>query len=131
MKGHFLRAAALIVAVTCLLFIVAGCRRATSDNEGPDYSGYHPEKPPANDFERALRDVREAHFKFMWVFTRLDGQPFTNEDTVILHTNAQRVVDWVGTADQKTFVAGSNFDIEPAKMAVLKKRYKIDDYSGK
>ena len=131
MKGHFIRTAALIAAVTGLLFIIGACRRTASDNEGPDYSSYHPEKTPANDFERALRDVREAHFKFMWVFTRLDGQPFTKEDTDILHTNAPKVVDWVGTADQKTFVAGSNFDIEPAKLAVLKKRYKIEDYSGK
>jgi len=112
-------------------FCVTGCRRQTSDNEAPDQSGYHPEKPPGNDYERALRDVREGHFKFMWVFKRLDGNAFTKEDGDILRKAAPKVVDWIGTDDKKTFVAGSNFPIEPSELAALKKRYKIEDYSGK
>jgi len=112
-------------------FGITGCHRNTSDNEAPDLSSYHPEKPPASEFERALRDVREGHFKFMWVFTRLDGGVFTKEDGDILRKAAPKVVDWVGTDDKKTFVAGSNFDIEPAQMTALKKRFKIENYSGK
>jgi len=112
-------------------FGVTGCHRNTSGNEAPDLSSYHPEKPPPNDFERALRDVREGHFKFMSVFTRLDGNAFTKEDGDILRKAAPKVVDWIGTDDKKTFVAGSNFDIEPAQMTALRKRYRIEDYSGK
>ena len=121
----------LTILMSTMVFWVTSCRRQTSDNEAPDLSGYHPEKPPANDYERALRDVREGHFKFMWVFKRLDGNAFTKEDGDILRKAAPKVVDWIGTDDKKTFVAGSNFPIEPSELAALKKRYQIEDYSGK
>jgi len=49
----------------------------------------------------------------------------------VLHTNAPKVVDWVGMDDKKKFIAGSNFPIEPPQMAVLQKRFRIEDYSGK
>ena len=121
----------LTILMSTMVFWVISCRRQTSDNEAPDLSGYHPEKPPANDYERALRDVREGHFKFMWIFKRLDGNAFTKEDGDILRKAAPKVVDWIGTDDKKTFVAGSNFPIEPSELAALKKRYQIEDYSGK
>ena len=56
---------------------------------------------------------------------------FTKEDTEILHTNAPNVVDWLKVGDMKQFIAGSNFPIDPPQMAVLQKRYKIEDLSGK
>jgi hypothetical protein len=65
------------------------------------------------------------------VLSRLDGKPFTPEDSQVLHTNAPKVVDWVGMDDKKKFIAGSNFQIDPTQMAVLQKRFKIEDYSGK
>jgi hypothetical protein len=37
----------------------------------------------------------------------------------------------VGMDDKKKFIAGSNFPIEPEKVASLQKRFKIEDYSGK
>ncbi len=58
-------------------------------------------------------------------------QSLTEEDTEILHTNAPNVVDWLKVGDMKQFVAGSNFPIDPPQMAILQKRYKIEDYSGK
>jgi len=48
----------------------------------------------------------------------------------ILHTNAPKVVDWIGTDDRKTFIAGSNVTIPPENEPELKKRYKIEDYSA-
>ena len=61
----------------------------------------------------------------------MDGKEFTPEDSEILHTNAPRVVDWIGMDDKKTYIAGSNFPIAPDNLAALQKRYKIEDYSGK
>jgi hypothetical protein len=33
--------------------------------------------------------------------------------------------------DQKKYIAGSNVEIEPEMMAALRKRFKIEDYTGK
>ena len=48
-----------------------------------------------------------------------------------LRANAPKVVDWVTTDANKKVIGGSNFDLEPAQMAALQKRFKIEDYSGK
>ena len=121
----------LIIIIAASLPL-AGCRRQSSDVEGPpDTSTYRPLPTPATEFEQKLKDVSDAHFQFVWVFRRLDGKAFTSEDSTILRTNAPRVVDWIGLEDKKTYIAGSNFPIAPANLAALQKRYKIEDYSGK
>lgn len=110
----------------------SGCRRSSPDVEGPpDTSTFRPLPTPATEFEQRLKEVQDGHFQYVWVFRRLDGKEFTSEDSEILRTNAPRVVDWIGTSDKKTFIAGSNFPIAPANLATLQKRYKIEDYSGK
>ena len=120
----------VIVMATAMSF--TACQRsATPDNEQPDTSTYRPQPTPATEFEQKLQLVRDAHFQFVWVFRRLDGKEFTSEDSEMLHANAPRVVDWIGMDDRKTFIAGSNFPIPPANVTALRKRYKIEDYSGK
>ena len=110
----------------------SGCRRQSSDVEGPpDTSTYRPLPTPATEFEQKLKDVRDAHFQFVWVFKRSDGKEFTSEDSEILRTNAPRVVDWIGLDDKKTYIAGSNFPITPENLAALQKRYKIEDMSAR
>ena len=90
-----------------------------------------PVPTPASEFEQKLKFARDAHFTHIWVFARKDGAVFTKEDTQILHTNAPNVVDWLKVGDMKQFIAGSNFPIDPPQMALLQKRYKIEDLSGK
>jgi hypothetical protein len=110
----------------------AAChRRATSDDETPDTSSYRPLATPATEFEQKLKLMRDAHFQYVWLFTRKDEKEFTAEDREILHTNAPQVVDWIGMDDKKKFFAGSNFPVDPKNLEVLQKRYKIEDYSGK
>lgn len=75
--------------------------------------------------------MRDAHFQYVWLFTRKDEKEFTPDDKEILHTNAPNIVDWVGMDDKKKFFAGSNFPIDPKNLETLQKRYKIEDYSGK
>ncbi|MFY9621353.1 MAG: hypothetical protein WAM70_08805 [Pyrinomonadaceae bacterium] len=126
-----------ILQLSCILLIAAslpltGCRRTSSDDEGPpDTSTYRPLPTPATEFEQKLKDVRDGHFKFVWVFRRLDGKEFTSEDSEVLRTNAPRVVDWIGLDDRKTYIAGSNFPIAPENVAALQKRFKIEDYSAR
>ena len=132
MKSSFIRFATPIVVAASLLVAFSACRHTTSsEDETPDTSTYRPEQTPATEFEQKLKVVRDAHFKYVWVFSRLDGKQFTPEDSQVLRTNAPKVVDWVGMDDKKKFIAGSNFEIDPPQMGGLQKRFKIEDYSGK
>ena len=127
-----MKASLSLIIIMAASFSLTGCRRQTSDDDGPpDTSTYRPLPTPATEFEQKLKDVRDGHFQFVWVFRRLDGKEFTSEDSEILRSNAPRVVDWVGLDDKKTYIAGSNFPIEPQNLAALQKRFKIEDYSGR
>jgi hypothetical protein len=109
-----------------------GCRQApapASNDNTPDTSTYRPLATPATEFEQKLKMIRDGGFRYVWVFRKLDGKEFTHEDTEILHTNAPKVVDWIGTDDRKTFIAGANVVIPPENEPELKKRYKIEDLS--
>jgi len=122
----------VLVTMALLVAISSGCRRRTnSEEEAPDTSSYHPEATPATQFERDLKYVRDAHFAYVWVFSRKDGKEFTKEDSQALRTNAPGVVDWVTTDSNRKVIGGSNFAINPPQMAALEKRFKIEDYSGK
>lgn len=132
MKSFLVQFGAMSMAAVLLLGLsMTGCRRGAVDDDTPDTSTYRPMATPATEFEQKLKLVRDAHFKYVWMFSRLDGKPFTSDDTPVLHTNAPKVVDWVGMDDKTKFIAGSNFDLEPANRAALQKRYKIEDYAGK
>ncbi|HXI24571.1 MAG TPA: hypothetical protein VNG71_11965 [Pyrinomonadaceae bacterium] len=127
-SGQFI---ALIILATSVVASNSSCRRgASTDDETPDTSTYRPESTPATQFERDLKYVRDAHFTYVWIFSRKDGKELAPEDSQVLRTNAPKVVDWVKT-DQNRVIAGSNFPLEPAQMANLQKRFKIEDYSGK
>lgn len=120
----------------CLMILMVpsftGCRRrASTDDETPDTSTYRPESTPATQFERDLKYVRDAHFTYVWIFSRKDGKELTKEDSDALRTNAPKVVDWVTTDEKKKVIAGSNFSIEGPQLAALQKRFNIEDYSGK
>jgi hypothetical protein len=130
MKSFSFRLASVSLAFL-LLGSVAGCRRGAGDDDTPDTSTYRPMATPATEFEQKLKFVRDAHFNFVWVFSRLDGKPLTSDDTPLLRTNAPKVVDWVGMDDKTKFIAGSNFGLEPPARAALQKRFKIEDYTGK
>lgn len=77
-----------------------------------------------------MQFIRQGHFHHVWVFSRKDGAPLNKADGDFLRVNAPGVVDWVGTDEGKRFIAGSNFDIVPARMETLRKRFKVEDYSG-
>jgi len=120
----------LIVIVLALVF--GGCRRSapeTAVNE--PLPSPLPASSPLNDFDEALRFVRNGQFTYIWVFARKDGKPFDAEDGTILRTRAKQVVDWAKTDDLKKYVAGSNFPFDDQDLVELKKRYVIEDYSAR
>lgn len=120
----------IVIALALLNFFAACHRKTSEEDETPDTSTYRPESTPATQFERDLKYIRDAHFAYVWIFSRKDGKELTPEDSQVLRTNAPKVVDWVKT-DQNRVIAGSNFPIEAPQMANLQKRFKVEDYSGK
>ncbi len=126
----FRRFLVLTVIVTSAAIAFTACRRGASSDDTPDTSTYRPESTPATQFERDLKFVRDAHFQYVWIFSRKDGKELTKEDSDALRTNAPKVVDWVKT-DQNRVIAGSNFPIEGPQLAALQKRFNIEDYSQK
>jgi hypothetical protein len=129
MKSFFVRSVIAIVVAACLVSFSACKQKA--DDDTPDNSTYRPESTPATQFERDLKYIRDGHFTHVWIFSRKDGKELTSEDSAALRTNAPKVVDWVTTDGNKKVIGGSNFDLEPAQMAALQKRFKVEDYSGK
>ncbi|HXT61791.1 MAG TPA: hypothetical protein VN696_02025 [Pyrinomonadaceae bacterium] len=123
----------ILVTIVFASFALAACHHnvAPATDNTPDTSAYRPLATPATEFEQKLKFIRDGGFRYVWVFRRLDGKEFTHEDTEMLHTNAPKVVDWIGTDDRKTYIAGSNVGIPPENEPELKKRYKIEDHSGK
>lgn len=130
MKTFFVRSTSVIILVALLLAAFSACKRS-ADDETPDTSTYRPEATPATQFERDFKFVHDGHYQHIWVFSRTDGKELTSEDSAALRTNAPKVVDWVTTDGKKKVIGGSNFELEPAQMAALQKRFKVEDYSGK
>ncbi len=82
-------------------------------------------------FERDLQFIRNGQFAHIWVFSRPDGKPLDKDDAAYLRQSAPQVVDWVTTDEGKRVIAGTNFDLERGNLPQLRKRFKVEDYTGK
>lgn len=132
MQRGFRTGIAIILSAAVIASVTACKRRgASAEDETPDTSTYRPESTPATQFERDLKYVRDAHFTYVWIFSRKDGKQLNSEDSEVLRTNAPKVVDWVTTDEKRKVIAGSNFPLEGPQLAALQKRFTIEDYSGK
>lgn len=124
----------IILAVSVVTVVLAGCRRNVSSSAPGNESSpaqSSPEPTPRSAFERDLQYVRNSQFAHVWVFSRKDGHVLDKDDAAYLRTNAPQVVDWVTTDDGKKVIAGTNFDLEQGNLNLLKKRFVVEDYSGK
>ena len=93
-----------------------------------------PEKPPPTPlvgFEADLQFIKNGQFTYIYVFSRKDGKALEPADSDFLRTNAPQVVDWVRTREGKAVIGGTNFNLEEGNMEVLKKRFVVEDYTGK
>lgn len=96
-------------------------------------SSNEPFREPAakTPFERDLQFIRNGQFTHVYVFARLDGKPLDKDDGAYLRTNAPQVVDWVTTDEGRRVIAGTNFDLALGNLDLLKKRFAVEDYTGK
>ena len=75
--------------------------------------------------------MRKGQYTYVWVFSRKDGTPIDKDDAAFLRTNAPQVVDWVTTDAGKRVIAGTNFDLAQGNLELLKKRFVVEDYTGR
>ncbi|MEO8435299.1 MAG: hypothetical protein ABI596_10425 [Pyrinomonadaceae bacterium] len=122
----------LSLSVICLN-IVSGCKRSVDPSaEEALTTQSSPEPTPRDEFERNLRYIRQAHFQYIWLFSRKDGAPLDKADGEVLSTNTPGAVDRIKADEEgRRFLVGSNYDIEPENMAALRKRFNVENYSGK
>src|SRR5688572_24542388 len=123
----------VLVATLFSLSVLSGCRRSADPSaEEASTSQYSPEPTPRDEFERNLRYIRQAHFQHVWLFSRKDGAPLDKADGEVLRTNTPGAVDRIKADEEgRRFLVGSNYDIEPENMTALRKRFNVEDYSGK
>ena len=90
-----------------------------------------PSPSPQTEFEKDLQFIRNGGYTYVYVFSRKDHKPLDPSDSAFLRTNATQIVDWVKTDGGKKVIAGTNFNLEEGNLAALRKRYNVEDYSGK
>jgi hypothetical protein len=120
--------------------MLAAATALTSCGGGPSGSGPSNGSPatqssaapsPKSGFEADLDYVRKGQYTYVWVFSRKDGKTIDKDDAAYLRTNAPQVVDWVTTEEGRKVIAGTNFDLAKGNLDLLKKRFVVDDYTGK
>jgi len=86
---------------------------------------------PQTEFEKDMQFIRNGQFSYVWIFSRKDGKPLDAADADFLRSNAPQVMDWVKTDGGKKVIAGTNFNLEEGNLSVLRKRFVVEDYTGK
>src|SRR5882762_9800302 len=126
----------LLAVPLIIAALFGGCNRNSNSAATPTPAEPSPTKPanestPKTAFERDLQYVRNSQFTYIWAFSRKDGRPLDKDDGTYLRTNAPQVVDWVATDEGKKVIGGANFDLAKGNLALLKKRFVVEDYTGK
>ncbi len=121
---------ALLVAGV-LLTACSSNNTNTASSNAPADAQPSPAPSPKTGFEADLDYVRKGQYTYVWIFSRKDGKPLDKTDAAYLRTNAPQVVDWVTTDEGKRVIAGTNFDLTKGPLELLKKRFKVEDYTGK
>jgi hypothetical protein len=131
---HKISPALLIVVTIFTVISLASCSNTgpkSASSTGSNSAQSSPAPSPKTGFEADLEYVRKGQYTYVWVFARKDGKPLDKDDGAYLRTNAPQVVDWVTTDEGKRVIAGTNFDLEKGNLALLKKRFVVEDYTGR
>ena len=131
MRSTNLRIHVLLVLITILVLSACGGSPSSSGSRTGSTTASGPAPSPKTGFEADLDYIRKGQFTFVWVFSRKDGKPIDKDDANYLRTNAPQVVDWVSSEGGKKVIAGTNFDLAKGNLELLKKRFVVEDYSGK
>ena len=122
----------ILITLTLIGAISLGsCSGRITNSDGSSNAGSAPAPSPKRGFEADLDYVRKGQYTYVWVFSRKDGKPLDKDDGAFLRTNAPQVVDWVTSDEGKKVIAGTNFDLAKGNLELLKKRFNVEDYTGR
>ena len=127
MSKQFLSFVLILFAV-----ISVGCRKTETETTNAEQPA--PTKPPPSPlvgFEADLQFIKNGGYTYIYVFSRKDGKPLEPDDSQYLRTNAPQMVDWARTREGKAVIGGTNFNLEEGNLGLLKKRFVVEDYTGK
>jgi hypothetical protein len=131
---HKMYPSLLIVAISFAAISFASCSNTSTNSASSTQSNSAQSSPapsPKTGFEADLEYVRKGQYTYIWVFSRKDGKALDKNDGAFLRTNAPQVVDWVTTDQGKRVIAGTNFDLAKGNLELLKKRFVVEDYTGR
>lgn len=122
-----------LLILLALCFIGCGGSSTQNSTEATVAASPQPtvQSTPQSEFEKDLQFVRNGRFSYVWIFSRKDGKPLDPSDGIFLKANAPQVMDWVTTDGGKKVIAGTNFNLEEGNLELLKRRYVVEDYTGK
>ena len=120
----------MLVATVSLTSCSRGSTNSASSSVPADAQS-SPAPSPKSGFEADLDFVRKGQYTYVWVFSRKDSKPLDANDGAYLRTNAPQVVDWVTTEEGRRVIAGTNFNLEQGNLGLLKKRFNVEDYTGR
>ena len=133
MPHKFITSSLVILVMLVAAISLSSCNRGSTNSASPsgtDEAQSAP-TPPKSVFETDLEFVRKGQYTYIWVFSRKDGKTIDKNDGDYLRKNAPQVVDWVMTEEGRKVIAGTNFNLEQGNLGLLKKRFNVEDYSGK
>ena len=119
----------MIVTVT-----FCGCKRSGSESVNDNNAAAASPSPrkPLTEFERDLEYVRTGQFTYIYVISRADSSPLNSDDIAYLKQNAPpQTNQWLRTDQNRRVIAGTNFEFTPENLDALRKRFLVEDYSGK
>jgi hypothetical protein len=125
----------IIVLLVGLLFSACGGSQDAATNapapQSSPTAATAPAPSPQTEFEKDLQFIRNGGYTYIYIVSRKDGKSLEPTDSDFLRTNAPQIVDWAKTDGGKKVIGGTNFNLEEGNLAALKKRYNVEDYSGK
>ena len=126
----------LLKILIAVVLLFAGCggsapNNANNSSTPSETSTAVPSPTPQSEFEKDLQFIRNGGYTYIYIISRKDGKPLEPTDSDFLRKNAPQIVDWARTDGGKKVIAGTNFNLEEGNLGALKKRYNVEDYSGK
>jgi len=125
----------VLAAIFVLTLSTASCNKSAPQNGNANVVAEStPAKPPPSPltgFDADLQFIKNGGYTYIYVFSRKDGKPLEAEDSKFLRANGPQMVDWARTREGKAVIGGTNFNLEEGNMGELKKRFVVEDYSGR
>ena len=133
MRGKTFRpSVAVFIVLLSAATIFSGCNRAGSETGNNTTTSQSPRRAPQTPFERDLEYVRTGRFTHIYVISRPDNGVLDKDDIAYLKENTPKETNqWVSTDENRRVIAGTNFEFTPEHLDALRKRFTVEDYSGR